>query len=244
MTIMLKDSIGTIEYLGFNVQNGSITNVKKYYKWDNRSFPISNRVKCYLKPFDFGIRELGATFSISSFIVESKESTICTLCQLISEEYGILIPAEFPHIMSLIQQPDYNIHYDPILSFKFNEDKVTGASFYVTALKDKSKIVEYKDIVQKLVINKADKVSLFITSVVNLKYADMFQVSWDYSASLCEHNKVYVKIKNRDGFLELLSTYFPEIMPFTYHDGFRFCELAFTYNNDKHVAYNLYFKPL
>ena len=64
----MTENKNIIEYLGINVSATQVTNIKKYYVWDGRDFPVSTELASFLFPFDYGIRENGANFSISSFV--------------------------------------------------------------------------------------------------------------------------------------------------------------------------------
>ena len=88
------------------------------------------------------------------------------------------------------------------------------------------------------------KLKSFIRKVVQERFADMFQISWDSDNEGLKQNKAYLKIKNRDSFIRIMEDEFPKLKNLSIQEGFRFCELAFVIKNGIIQSYNLYYKPL
>ena len=240
----MTDGNNKIEYLGFNVSTTLVTNKKKYYVWDGRDFPVSTELASFLFPFDYGIRENGANFSISSFVKNGDNALIKKSVDLIKNNYDIKFYDHFEEELCAIQQFYRNIHYDPIISLKYNQNSVVGVSYYVTALKDKTLVIEYMVQVISYTLNDNFKLKSFIRKVVQERFADMFQISWDFDNEGLKQNKVYLKVKNRDSFIRIMEDEFPNLKNLSIQEGFRFCELAFVIKNGIIQSYNLYYKPL
>ena len=235
-----------IEYLGINVGDDILLEEKTYYHWYDKSNPLPERLPIMLSPFDFGVRNDGRDWSYSCFIPEASTDDITSLVDYFAEETVIQIEKDtflprFFEVSSLLQR----IHYDPILSLKYSNRILTGVSFYVTALRKKEKMNEYLETVFGNVdFSKYTKERLFIQEMVTLHYADIFQVSWDFSKDGLRQNKVYLKIKNRDSFIQELLSFDSGLLSFVHREGFRFCELAFVIGPGINSRFNLYFKPL
>ena len=235
-----------IEYLGRNVFDGCLIAEKSYYHWTDEELILPKDLKAFLKPFDYGKRDKGFDYSISAFI---KGCNVKKLDRII--DYGIATcnlainkNRFFKNFLSIADLPN-DSHYDPIVSFKYNEGFVTGISFYVTALKNKTLMFSYlESVMQTLSLNVLPTISNIITDCVCSRCADMFQVSWDYGKCAQSQNKIYLKIKNADKFANIIQKDFPYLLEFMDIDGFRFCELAFVIKNKKLTMFNLYFKPL
>ena len=93
-------------------------------------------------------------------------------------------------------------------------------------------------------LNDNFKLKSFIRKVVQERFADMFQISWDFDNEGLKQNKVYLKVKNRDSFIRIMEDEFPNLKNLSIQEGFRFCELAFVIKNGIIQSYNLYYKPL
>lgn len=233
-----------IEYLGVNVLNSQIINKKVYYIWDSREFPIDSCLKEFLKPFDFGLRKYGADFSISAFVKNVTFSRMQECVNVIKDKYGIAINANSLKEFYQFQQIPKDIHYDPIISFKYQSGVIVETSLYVTALKDKTLVLDYMEQTILMLMNPSSIFVSFIRNVVTSRYADMFQIAWDFDYTGLTKHKVYLKIKQLDAFVIEMGKAFPELTNCVLQDGFRFCELAFVIKNKEVKSFNLYFKPL
>ncbi len=240
---MLKDNI---EYLGLNVSNGQLLNKKTYYHWNSEDVSLPLYLKDFLYFFDYGKRDNGYSHSISAFIKNCNIEKITKLIDYGNNCCNIVIDKQaFLDSFLSIADLSNDTHYDPIVSFKFNGTKVTGMSFYVTALKDKSLMTIYLDTVKStLSLYKLPQICDLITSSVLSRCSDMFQVAWDFDSKIKIQNKIYLKVKDIQTFLDKIKTEFDYITDYVYIDGFRFCELAFVINNGEFKMLNLYFKPL
>lgn len=238
------DSPNVIEYLGINVSNSRISNRKIYYIWDNREFPIDSRLIEFLKPFDFGLRNHGADFSISSFVKNVTSPRIQECVCLIKDKYGITIDTDSLNEFYQFQQIPKGIHYNPIISFKYKNGVIEGVSLYVTALKDKTLVMDYMEQTISSLLDPSSILVPFVRHVVASRYADMFQIAWDFDYLGLTQHKVYLKIKQLDAFVTEMGKVFPKLMSCVLQDGFRFCELAFVIKNKEVKSFNLYFKPL
>ena len=76
------------------------------------------------------------------------------------------------------------------------------------------------------------------------RLADMFQVAWDYNAKGLKQRKVYLKVKQLEGFVKEMETVFPNLGALSNQQGYRFCELAFVVKEKNVKSFNMYFKPL
>ena len=240
----MTENKNIIEYLGINVSATQVTNIKKYYVWDGRDFPVSSELASFLTPFDYGIREKGANFSISSFVKNGDNALIKKSIDLIRNHFGIKFYDHFEEELCAFQQFQRNIHYDPIISIKYHQNTVAGISYYVTALKDKSLVQEYMEQVISYTLNNNSELKSFIRKVVQERFADMFQLSWDFDNEGLKQNKVYLKVKNRESFIRMMEHEFPNLKNLSIQEGYRFCELAFVIKNGIIKSYNLYYKPL
>lgn len=238
------DSSNVIEYLGINVLDSRITNIKKYYIWDGREFPIDSHLIEFLNPFDFGLRNHGVDYSISSFVKNATSARIQKCASLIRDKYGININAESLKEFYTFQQFLKDIHYDPIISFKYKNGVIESSSLYVTALKDKTLVLDYMEQTISLLLDSSGYLVPFIRHMVTSRYADMFQIAWDFNRLGLIQRKIYLKIKKLDTFVGEMEKVFPELMSCVHQDGYRFCELAFVIRNKKVKSFNLYFKPL
>lgn len=238
------NNLNVIEYFGVNVSNSRISNEKVYYIWDNREFPIDSRLKEFLKPFDFGLRKHGTDFSVSAFVKNVTFPRMQECVYVIKDKYGIVINTDSLNEFYQFQQIPKDIHYDPIISFKYKSGVIEGISLYVTALKDKTLVMDYMEQTILLLLNPSSILASFIRNLVTLRYADMFQIAWDFDHMGLAQHKVYLKIKQLDAFVIEMEKVFPELTCCTLLDGFRFCELAFVIKNKEVKSFNLYFKPL
>ena len=236
----------TIEYLGINVKNGILLEEKVYYHWNEKYNPLPRDLSEYLFPFDVGIRNNGKDWSYSCFIAKARSDDIAFLVDYLANKIGIRIDREdfcarFFDVGDFLQ----GSHYDPIISFKYADSLLTGVSFYVTALREKDKMNEYlESVFRNLDFYEYQEEKLFIQKMVCLKYADMFQVSWDFTKEGLYQNKVYLKIKDRESFTNEFAVCYPDLLGFIHRDGFRFCEFAFVMGAGSHSKFNFYFKPL
>lgn len=237
-------SSNAIEYLGINISGSQVTNRKLYYIWDNRDFPIDSQLKKFLTPFDFGIRGHGVDFSIGSFVSEVTYPRVQECIRLIRNKYEIDINDDVLREFYQFQQIPKEIHYDPIISFKYKDGVIVGASLYVTALKDKSLVKDYMEQTISLLLPPKSSTTHFIRHVVTSRYADMFQIAWDFNHCGLTQRKVYLKVKQHNAFISEMEKVFPELTTAVYQDGFRFCELAFVIKDKELKSFNLYFKPL
>ena len=235
-----------IEYLGLNVLDGKLFNKKTYYFYDKFPISIPNYIQNILKPFDFGKRESGFSYSFSSFIPFCDTVKLKILLNFIVDICEISIDKElFLSDFCKIAMLEKNIHYDPIVSFKIKDEKICGVSFYVTALKDKSLVPMYYEQVKDLLqLDYIPKISKFCKMSIENHFADMFQIAWDFDKSTFIQNKLYLKVKDKTNFIISCKEYFPYIENYTNIDCFRFCELAFAISNNQLHMLNLYFKPL
>lgn len=233
-----------VEYWGINIENNIVSNIKTYYVWDERDFPIIPELSVMLKPFDYGLRNFGANYSVSSFIKKPNIVVLRKCVDLISNNYNISINSGFVQEFCALQQFSKNIHYDPIISFKYKQSEIIGTSFYITALKDKTLVLEYLEQVISYYLNEGSKVVDFIRRVVEYRFADMFQVAWDFDSTGLKQNKVYLKIKKLDSFLKEMDNDFPFLKQQSIPKGSRLCEIAFVISNKDVKSYNLYYKPL
>lgn len=227
----MTDRTKIIEYLGINVSTTQVTNTKKYYVWDGRNFPVTIELAAFLSPFDYGVRENGADFSISSFVKNGDNVLIEKSVDLLKKNCNIKFYDNFEEEFCAIQQFNRNIHYDPIISIKYQQNTVVGISYYVTALKDKSLVKEYMEQVISYTLSNNTELQSFIRKVVQARFADMFQISWDFDEEGLKQNKIYLKVKNRDSFIRIMEHEFPNLKELSIQEGFRFCELAFVIEN-------------
>ena len=93
-------------------------------------------------------------------------------------------------------------------------------------------------------LNNNSELKSFIRKVVQERFADMFQLSWDFDNEGLKQNKVYLKVKNRESFIRMMEHEFPNLKNLSIQEGYRFCELAFVIKNGIIISYNLYYKPL
>ena len=163
---------------------------------------------------------------------------------MIRNDFGIKFYDHFEEELCAFQQFNRNIHYDPIISIKYHQNTVAGISYYVTALKDKSLVKEYMEQVISYTLNNNSELKRFIRKVVQERFADMFQLSWDFDNEGLKQNKVYLKVKNRELFIRIMEYEFPNLKNLSIQEGYRFCELAFVIKNGIIISYNLYYKPL
>lgn len=233
----------SIEYLGINLRGNNVTK-KCYYNWDGRAVPLPNSISKDLDFFDYGVREGEYEYSISAFV--KADDIYNKLMDIIgfSIDNGIKINSK-DHLLSSFKNVNgmEGDHYNPIVSFKVKQNSLAGVSFYVTVLKDKSKMHEFIDLTFNNVTMPKDKMP-FINQCFNLKVCDMFQVSWDYSCLGNENNKVYLKVKKKTEFIDILHKSLPDVYRFSRIDGYRINQLAFVLSQGNFIGYNLYYKPL
>lgn len=235
-----------IEYIGRNVYDGKLLTEKCYYHWTSEDLVLPNNIKGFLKPFDYCKRNKGFNYSVSAFIKECNAEKIIALlnfgiitCNLAIDKHRFM--DSFLSVADLSSDS----HYDPIVSFKYNDGLITGMSFYVTALKNKSLMFSYLESVkQYLLWDTLSGISDLITYCVRSRFSDMFQVSWDFEKHAQEQNKIYLKIKDAPNFINTIKQEFPYLVNYINVEGFRFCEMAFVINDAKLKMFNLYFKPL
>ena len=234
-----------IEYYGLSISNGHIVNEKEYFYWDGRELPFPQYLDKYLKPFDYAIRKNGFDYSVSCFIKSVSVNLINDLRRYLINE-GLEINKDvFPKEMWTITDLDNNSHYDPIISFKYCNKRISGISFYVSALKDKAKMLDYLSIVNEFIIrNKMPVLKQFVNTAIMEHWADLYLVSWDFELDGNRQNKVYIKIKDKAKFNTLLMETYPSMMIYIVKESFRLSEIAFYIGNDSELRYNLYFKPL
>lgn len=235
-----------IEYLGRNVYDGRLLTEKYYYHWNNKELVLPNNIKYFLKPFDFGKRDNAYDYSISAFIKECNSEKINILLDFGINTCNLAIDRNrFLDSFLYIADLSNDNHYDPIVSFKYNDGIITGMSFYVTALKNKSLVFTYLESVkQKLSLDSLKSVSDMITFLVYSRFSDMFQVSWDFGIQPQKQNKIYLKVKDIPNFLRSIKQEYNYLLDYINVEGFRFCELAFVINDSKLKMFNLYFKPI
>lgn len=238
--------VNNIEYLGLNVFEGKLYNKKTYIFWNKTIDTMPVYIQKMLKPFDYGQRKNGFHHSISAFISDCSIEKLNCLIDFVIKEYDIKIDKKiFLQDFIAIADLDKNTHYDPIISFKYNNGKICGVSFYITALKDKSLVFSYLETVKKqLNLSCIPELSQLITDCVTKRYADMFQVSWDFECRYIKQNKIYLKIKNIFELVKECNSMFPYMKEFIEIEDFRFCEIAFVVSENKLNMLNLYFKPL
>ena len=235
-----------IEYFGVNVSNGELVEEKTYYHWTENFNPLVGQLSEYLFPFDVGIRNNGKDSSYSCFFPLTNSDVFFLLVDYFTYDTGILIEKDsfiprFFEVADLTRES----HYDPIVSLKYSNNSLVGVSFYVTALREKYRMNDYLDkVLHNVDFAAYQEESLFIREMVHIRYADMFQVSWDFTQCGFRQNKVYLKIKDRESFTRELLRSFPKLSGFIQREGFRFCELAFVLGTGIQSRFNLYFKPL
>lgn len=106
-------------------------------------------------------------------------------------------------------------------------------------------VFSYLETVKKqLNLSCIPELSQLITDCVTKRYADMFQVSWDFECRYIKQNKIYLKIKNIFELVKECNSMFPYMKEFIEIEDFRFCEIAFVVSENKLNMLNLYFKPL
>ena len=235
-----------IEYFGVNVGNGELLEEKTYYHWTENFNPLPGRLSEYLFPFDVGIRSNGKDLSYSCFFPLSNSDIFFLLLDYFTCDTGILLEKD-PFISRFFDVADLirRSHYDPIVSLKYSNHSLVGVSFYVTALREKARMNDYLDkVLHNVDFAAFQQESLFIREMVLIRFADMFQVSWDFTQCGFRQNKVYLKIKDRESFTRELLRSFPSLFGFIHREGFRFCELAFVLGEGIQSRFNLYFKPL
>lgn len=235
-----------IEYIGLNIFNGKVLNKKIYFHYDKMPDLIPEDIGALLKPFDYGKREKGYSFSISAFIPDCSIQKINLLIDFAVEKCGIRIDREWlVDSFNSIAMLDSNYHYDPVVSFKFDGTKISGISFYVTALKDKSLMLYYLNVaLNKLKLNSVPGLSTLMLDCVTRRFADMYLVSWDFDLNCLVQNKIYLKVKDRNSFINECKKAFPYLDKFTEIESYRFTELAFAFSDNNLKMLNLYFKPL
>ena len=233
-----------IEYLGRNVYDGKLITEKFYYHWNNEEFDLPEQIKHFLKPFDYGKRDNGFNYSVSAFIKGCTEEKLHTLVDFALNECNLSIDKKrFLKSFLSIADLHSDSHYDPIVSFKYNDGLISGMSFYVTALKDKSLIIDYlESVIQAFSLDRITEIQDLINYCVQSRYSDMFQVSWDFAKQPQEQNKIYLKVKDLPNFLNTIKKDYPYLLDYIHIEGFRFCELAFVINEAKLNMFNLYFK--
>lgn len=192
------------------------------------------------------MRDNGFDYSVSAFIKDCNTEKLIALL-----DYGIVTcnlaidKNRFLDSFLSIADLSYDSHYDPIVSFKYNDGVITGMSFYVSALKDKSLMFSYLESVkQNLSLKTLSRISELITECVHLRFSDIFLISWDFETNVQEQNKIYLKIKDIPNFICKIKPDFPYLLDFINVEGFRFCELAFVIKDAKLKMFNLYFKPI
>ncbi len=236
--------MNNIEYLGLSVDNGRIINKKTYYHWDDRTLFLPATLCSMLKPFDYGIREEGPDYSVSCFISSSTHEVLSQIISYLKSENLYIVDDFLSRFISL-QEPCSTSHYDPIVSFKFQNKELKSASFYVSPLQDKSLMTDYLyKVLNDILEHGESKIKQFVENTVLSRYADMFMVSWDFFPNIENQNKIYLKIKNKTLFLQKLSSDYPTLMPYVEVDQFRFCELAFVLKDGFLTKHNLYYKPI
>ena len=235
-----------IEYIGRNVYDGKLVTEKYYYHWNNGELVLPNHIKYFLKPFDYGKRDKGFSYSISSFIKICTEEKLNALVDFGVKTCNLAIDKKnFLESFLSVADLSSDSHYDPIVSFKYKDGVITGISFYVTALKNKSLMFSYLESVkQTFSLDTLSGTYDLIDYCVHSRFSDMFQVSWDFEKQPQEQNKIYLKIKDVPNFLNIIKKEFSYLLDFVNIEGFRFCELAFVINEAKLKMFNLYFKPL
>lgn len=235
-----------IEYIGRNVYDGKLLTEKFYYHWNNEELVLPDQIKHFLKPFDYGKRDKGFNYSVSAFIKGCTEEKLNALV-----DFGLitckLVIDKNKFINSFLSIADLSgdSHYDPIVSFKYNDGVITGMSFYVTALKNKSLMFCYlESVIHTFSLDALPEIYDLINYCVHSRFSDMFQVSWDFENQIQEQNKIYLKVKDNPNFINTIKQEIPYLLDFINIEGFRFCELAFVINDAKLKMFNLYFKPL
>ena len=183
---------------------------------------------------------------MSAFISNCTIRKIELILNFIVAKCGIKMDKnEFINSFCCIAKLEEEIHYDPIVSFKFKDNKITGVSFYVAALKNKSLGMQYFDIVNdKLNIEHFQTIYHFILNCIDRNIVEFFLVSWDFDANYLIQNKIYLKIKNLDAFINEVEVIFPYIVEFVYMRDFRLRDFAFVFTSNELKMLNLYFKPI
>lgn len=238
-------NLNQIEYIGLNIFEGKILNKKTYFYSNELPDIIPPNIRNLLKPFDYAEREKGFDYSVSSFIPNCTISKIDIILNFISG-CGVKIEKDyFIHSFCYIADFEKLIHYDPIVSFKFKDNKITGISFYVTALRNKSLGMQYFNIVRdKLNLECFSTISQLISKCIDGNIVDMFLVSWDFDENYLRQNKIYLKIRDVDAFIDKIKYIFPYIVEFSYMKEFKLRDFAFVFASNELKMLNLYFKPI
>ena len=234
----------SIEYYGLNICNGHILHDKIYYHWDGTFNSVPREIEYLLKPFDFCIRKAEYDSSISCFIPNMTKDKFNTLASYFNDN-GIPLTNDFLETFWEMYSQTNDSHYDPIVSIKYRKEKIMGIAFYISALKDKTLMDEYLE--QALGIIKEEDTPIieqFIKRTVLSNAADIYLLSWDVSSNRPMQNKIYLKVKIKNAFFQLLSEFFPEVIRFCNVNQYRLSEIALNISNKRYNCFNLYFKPL
>lgn len=240
------NSNDNIEYLGCNVSpEGVLLEKKTYYFWNTQlSSLIPSQLLGVLSPFDYAIRKDGE-LSISCFIKSDKTKNIEWIFEFVKSQ-TLLHDCTFVKDQFLaIYNPRKEIHYPPIVSFKYKSGTLNKLSLYVAPLHKKSEMEDYlKRTMGIFTMKHSKETRILINHLVTTRICDMYMAAWDIDEKGCNIYKVYLKIKNSLAMSEIINKKIREIIPFQQVEGFRLSDIGFVFSHDRLSHYNIYHKPL